>query len=216
METTETNSYDAYLASGWFSPEQIERVEQARAFLTAAGVSFYDPQSMCLCPPDATDDFATYVLNENLKQIREANFVYACITGRDLGTVFEVGYARAQGKPIVFDHTAKTLRDVVALKDVIFWQLLDADEVDRPYGSTFIVCNTAGKDPVQVALAGFAYGVGMDVIYYCEGLPAGNQFNLMLAKTALAVCTTKEDLQHCVALAEADADWSRPYAGLIE
>lgn len=214
-DATETK-YDAYLAGGWFSPAQVEALGGARAVLETAGQSFYDPQHMCLCPPDAEEGFANYVLNENLKQIRNASYVYASIEGRDLGTVFEVGYAKAVGKLVLFSTVGSALSDVVLLQSTDFEQLLCDTLAERPCGKLFVVCSTAGKDPVQVALAGYAYARGLDVIYYCEGLPEGAQFNLMLARTALAVCTTANDLEQCIARARANASWSQPYEGLVE
>jgi hypothetical protein len=208
--------YDAYLAGGWFNEAQAKALDCARALLEAACISYYDPKHMCLCPPDATEDFATYVLNENLKQIRDAGFVYASIEGRDLGTVFEVGYAKAEDRCVLYSSAPSTVADVLKLESTDLECLLLQTEHVRSDYSSFVVCNTADKDLVQVALAGYAYACKVDVIYYCEGLPEGAQFNLMLARTACAVCTTAEDLELCMMQAKADANWSRPYTGLIE
>lgn len=207
--TNETR-YDAYLAGPWFSPEQVLRITEARAKLSAACVSYYDPQSMCLCPPNAADDFASYVLSENLRQIEAASFVYACITGRDLGTVFEVGYAYAKSKPVLYDQGCADAMVLVATDfDSLVMQSSYIDNMQK----LVVVCDTAGKDPQQVAMAGYAVAKGCRVIYYCEGLPAGASVNLMLAKSGIAVCTESDDLDEVLKLAVADSSWGRAYSG---
>jgi len=36
--------------------------------------------------------------------------------------------------------------------------------------------------------------LGKPIVYFCDGLPPGAQFNLMLAASGLAVCTSLEQL----------------------
>lgn len=206
----------AYLAGGWFTPAQETALSNARAKLAACGYDVYDPQRDCLCPPDAVDEFATYVLNENCKQIRQADFVYASIEGRDLGTSWEIGYAISQQVPVVYHTTASTLADIVALKQTDFAEELFVWLEPGGCFSDAIIANTAAKDPVAVALAGYAYGQGAKVVYLCEGLPPGAQFNLMLAKSGVAVATTQAEADEYLKLAVSDPAWAKPYLGLIE
>jgi nucleoside 2-deoxyribosyltransferase len=200
--------YKAYLASGWFNAYQRECLENMRCYLSTARVSAYDPEIMCECPPDASEHFATYVLNENIAQIKAADFVYASIAGRDLGTLFEVGVAAALGKPVVYydgDCNALTLASAN----------FETETMLR-FSGIAVVVDTTDKDPVSIATAGYAYAKGLRVLYYAPGLPEGAQFNLMLAKSGVAVCTNSEDLAACLDSLDQDSSWKRPYAGLIE
>ena len=207
---------NVYIASGWFTPAQEAALNDARALLAAGGYDVYDPQRDCLCPPDATDDFAKYVLSENCKQIRHADFVYASIEGRDLGTSWEIGYAISQNVPVVYHATARTLADIAALQKTDFAEELFVKVGQGGCFSDTMIANTAAKDPVAVALAGYAYGSGAKVVYLCEGLPPGSQFNLMLAKSGVAVATTQAEADEYLKLAVSDPAWSKPYAGAIE
>lgn len=216
---TESNERgkQCYLAGGWFTPRQEEALNEARNRLAACGYEVYDPQRDCLCPPNATDDFAKYVLSENCKQIRHADFVYASIEGRDLGTSWEIGYAISQDIPVVYHTTASTLADIVALQKADFGdELFISNLQNDKWLSDGLIVNTAGKDPVAVALAGYAYGCGAKIVYLCEGLPPGAQFNLMLAKSGVAVATSQQEADEYLALALADDAWRKEYTGAIE
>ncbi len=116
----------AYVAAGWFTPKQ----ESARLEILYV-LSKYMSRQDVFSPKDdsSPDDGWDNVFKENIKHIKESTFVVASTVGKDMGTLFECGYAHAEGIPI---------------------------------------------------------------IYYAPGL--FGDFNLMLAKSAHRVCTSKEDL----------------------
>ena len=65
----------------------------------------------------------------------------------------------------------------------------------------FVVTN--GKDIGTIFEAGCAYGLNQEkvshkikIVYYCENLPDGMPFNLMLAQSADVVITKFEDLDN--------------------
>ena len=43
--------------------------------------------------------------------------------------------------------------------------------------------------------AGYFHKLNKPIVYFCAGLPAGAQFNLMLAASGEAVCTSLNDLE---------------------
>jgi len=82
----------------------------------------------------------------------------------------------------------------------------------------WILCNTRNKDMGSIFEAGFAHSLGRAIVYFSAGLPPGAQFNLMLAQSGIAVCTSIDDLDAYLARCkEAGATLqSEPYKGSIE
>ena len=59
----------------------------------------------------------------------------------------------------------------------------------------FLIVNTRDKDIGTIWEAGYAYAKDVPIVYFCQGLPAGAKFNLMLARSGVKVCTTFEQLE---------------------
>ena len=57
-----------------------------------------------------------------------------------------------------------------------------------------VLVNTSYRDIGTKFEAGVAFQAGRSIIYFCENLPAGSKFNLMLARSGVKVCTTIEQL----------------------
>jgi len=61
--------------------------------------------------------------------------------------------------------------------------------------STFVLVNTSYRDIGTIFEAGVAFQADKPIVYFCEGLPEGAKFNLMLARSGVKVCTTFEQLE---------------------
>ena len=59
----------------------------------------------------------------------------------------------------------------------------------------FLIVNTRDKDIGTIWEAGYAYANDVPIVYFCQGLPAGAKFNLMLARSGVKVCTSFEQLE---------------------
>lgn len=121
-----------YIASGWFSPEWLEEVENIKSVLDDLGLSYFSPKDENLCSEDADTDFQDQVFTGNIKGMEECDWMICNTRNKDMGSIFEAGYFHKLNKPIV---------------------------------------------------------------YFCAGLPAGAQFNLMLAASGTAVCTSIDQLR---------------------
>ncbi|MBN8739724.1 MAG: nucleoside 2-deoxyribosyltransferase [Lysobacterales bacterium 69-70] len=84
-----------YLAGPFFTLGQIWMVEQARHHLTDMGLDVFSPYH------DVGPGDAARVVPLDLKAIHDCDLMYAIADGLDSGTVYEVGYARALGLPVV-------------------------------------------------------------------------------------------------------------------
>ena len=91
-----------YLASPFFTEEQVEREERLKAKLRGLGITVLSPKEFCFCPPDASDELREKTFKDNLKHIEEADAIFAITNGKDIGTIFEAGYAYGINKPIIY------------------------------------------------------------------------------------------------------------------
>ena len=121
-----------YIASGWFSTEWLEELENIKSVLDNLGLDYFSPKDENLCAPDADENFQDQVFNGNIKGMEECDWMICNTRNKDMGSIFEAGYFHKLNKPIV---------------------------------------------------------------YFCAGLPKGAQFNLMLAASGIAVCTSMLQLK---------------------
>lgn len=84
-----------YLAGPFFSLAQLWLIEQARSDLLAAGLKVFSPYH------DVGHGSAEDVVPLDLEGINDADLIFAVGDGMDPGTVYEIGYARAKGKPVI-------------------------------------------------------------------------------------------------------------------
>jgi len=90
-----------YLAGGWFSPEQEE--EHTRIYnLIKDEYEVFNPKLASLVKPDSTQDKMTQTFLGNLDAIQNADIVLVITDRKDMGTIWEAGYAYANQKPIVY------------------------------------------------------------------------------------------------------------------
>lgn len=89
-----------YIAGGWFTPEQERALEEVLDRVKELDFDFYSPRDDMLYIPSKTS--AKEVMQENCRQIEEADFIIASTEGKDMGTVWECGYAYAVNIPIIY------------------------------------------------------------------------------------------------------------------
>ncbi len=104
----ENKNYDFYFASGWFSPEQVANYDLLVPKLKEAGLTLFEPRYKAgeLESGPLTLDRAKKIFKADLDGIDACDGMFADITFRDTGVLFEIGYACAKGIPIVlFDNS---------------------------------------------------------------------------------------------------------------
>jgi nucleoside 2-deoxyribosyltransferase len=145
-----------YLAAGWFNQVQADELTQLESIFDSRqdAIQLSSPRRIFVCPPDAPKEVQDNTFFGNLDHIEKADFLLVNTRDKDIGTIWEAGYAFAHKKPI---------------------------------------------------------------IYFCNGLPAGAKFNLMLARSGVKVCTTFEQvedyLDRCLAAGKL---LDEPYSNEIE
>lgn len=101
--------YDFYLASPFFKDSQIQREEIVKMVLREHGYKVYSPKENGVLTPDATDEVRTKIFKENCEAIQKSHRILAITDEKDIGTIWEAGYAYGIGKEVVY--YAETLGD---------------------------------------------------------------------------------------------------------
>jgi len=93
-----------YLASGWFNPTQAAELDRLEEIFDNRN-SFFDlasPRRIFVCPPDAPKSVQDETFSGNLHHIETSDFLLVNTRDKDIGTIWEAGYAHAFKKPIVY------------------------------------------------------------------------------------------------------------------
>lgn len=85
-----------YLAGPFFTLAELWMVGQARRDLLAMGLDVFSPYH------DVGLGSAEDVVEKDLEGVRDCDALFAIGDGLDSGTIYEIGYARALNKPVVF------------------------------------------------------------------------------------------------------------------
>ena len=93
-----------YLASGWFNPIQAEELTNLESIFDSRSDYFKlaSPRRIFVCPPNAPKEVQDETFSGNLHHIETADFLLVNTRDKDIGTIWEAGYAYAFKKPIVY------------------------------------------------------------------------------------------------------------------
>lgn len=88
-----------YLAGGFFTEVQNDIMEQLENVMAKYGVATFSPRRDNLgtlgCDWDS-------IYRKNIEELHTCNLVFASTQDKDMGTIFECGYATAINKPIAY------------------------------------------------------------------------------------------------------------------
>jgi nucleoside 2-deoxyribosyltransferase len=93
-----------YLASGWFNPTQDAELTQLEKIFDDRADHFElaSPRRIFICPPNAPKEVQDETFNGNLHHIQTSDFLVVNTRDKDIGTIWEAGYAFAFNRPIVY------------------------------------------------------------------------------------------------------------------
>lgn len=94
--------YDFYLASPFFKDTQIQREEAVKNLLRNKGYTVYSPRENGVLTPNETDEVRMKIFKENCEAIQKSHRILAITDEKDIGTIWEAGYAYGIGKEIVY------------------------------------------------------------------------------------------------------------------
>lgn len=104
-----SKKYDFYLASPFFNEDQIEREERIKSLLRTYGYKVYSPREHGVVGSLSDSVAVQETFNSNVEAINNSKNVLAITDRKDMGTIWEAGYAYGKGIPIVY--YAETLGD---------------------------------------------------------------------------------------------------------
>lgn len=91
-----------YLASPWFTEDQDRREKEVKAKLREIGFNVFSPREESVLSANASKKDQDEVFRIDLEGINTADAVFAITNDKDMGTLFECGYAYANGLPIIY------------------------------------------------------------------------------------------------------------------
>lgn len=91
-----------YIASPFFTNEQLEEVEQIKKILEELKIEYYSPKDFFILKQDASIKEQDKVVYSNEKEILNCDFMICNTNNKDMGSIFEAGYARAFAKSIIY------------------------------------------------------------------------------------------------------------------
>ena len=91
-----------YIASGWFSPEWLEELENIKAKLDKLELDYFSPKDENLAKPDDAVSVQDSIFNGNIKGMEECDWMICNTRNKDMGSIFEAGYFHKLGKPIIY------------------------------------------------------------------------------------------------------------------
>lgn len=93
-----------YLASPFFNEEQVTVVKRLEEIIENADCDLISPRQSGLVIANMTADekmrYSKVVFSTNVHDIERADAIIAVIDDRDTGTIWEMGYGHAKGKPV--------------------------------------------------------------------------------------------------------------------
>lgn len=94
--------YDFYIASGFFTPQQIEEVEFIKSELDKRGFSYFSPKDDSAVEDINNPENRKKVFALNDEAIRNSRMMVVNTNNKDMGTLFESGMAYALGMKIIY------------------------------------------------------------------------------------------------------------------
>lgn len=95
-------SHMFYIASGWFNEEQANDLEYIKGVLDRFGIKYFSPKDEFNCPPNSSEQQRRMCFSMNINAIDSTEHVIVNTRDKDMGTLFEAGYAYAKRKDIIY------------------------------------------------------------------------------------------------------------------
>lgn len=101
---SQSDKWKVYLASGWFNPVALDELLKLENFFDELNerIDLAAPRRIFICPPDASQAVQDDTFKGNCHHIETADFLLVNTRDKDMGTIWEAGYAYAHNKPIVY------------------------------------------------------------------------------------------------------------------
>ena len=93
---------NVYIASGWFSPEWLQEVEDLKQVLQEFKLDYFSPKDYAIAEATASNDTQKQIFDGNVEHLGKCDWMICNTRNKDMGTIWEAGYFYARNKPIVY------------------------------------------------------------------------------------------------------------------
>jgi nucleoside deoxyribosyltransferase len=93
---------NVYIASGWFSPEWLQEVEDIKKVLEDLDLAYFSPKDYAIAEADASVDTQKAIFDGNVKHLDICDWMICNTRNKDMGSIWEAGYFYSLNKPIVY------------------------------------------------------------------------------------------------------------------
>ena len=93
---------NVYIASGWFSPEWLQEVEDLKQVLEDLKLDYFSPKDYAIAEETASNDTQKQIFDGNVEHLDKCDWMICNTRNKDMGTIWEAGYFYARNKPIVY------------------------------------------------------------------------------------------------------------------
>lgn len=91
-----------YIASPFFNKEQTKEVENIKEILNKFNIDFFSPKDFFVLLADETNEKRKEIFLKNLNEIKDCDFMICNTNNKDMGSIFESGYAFSNSIPIIY------------------------------------------------------------------------------------------------------------------
>ena len=82
-----------YFASPWFNEDQAEREERVKGRLRELGFNVWSPKENSSLSPITDPEIREKIFSANVEHIKSCDVIFAITDGKDMGTIWEAGFA---------------------------------------------------------------------------------------------------------------------------
>ena len=104
-----------YLAGPFFNSDQVRVLEAVENAAKRYSLEYFSPRLECYCPPGAPIEQRQKTFRMNCEGISKSDFILARIDDFDPGTMWELGYAYAIRKPLIYCYTTVEGRGLILM-----------------------------------------------------------------------------------------------------
>lgn len=121
----------AYIAAPWFTPEQMNLLELVKDTVVQLDIDIFSPKDENMYTPGETS--AIDVLLGNCNAIESSDLIVVITNGKDVGTMWEAGYAFAVDKPIIYVWVdrlpGQKFNLMLAASGAVAYSMIELDEL---------------------------------------------------------------------------------------
>ena len=102
LQNNRDTKWNVYIASPFFNDIDNERLDIIESMLDKEGLTYFSPRHQSAIGPISEPEVRQKAFQMNVDNIKDADFVIAETSKKDLGTLFEAGLAYEAGIPIIY------------------------------------------------------------------------------------------------------------------